>query len=50
MEPWHADQAGMFARGEMKNVAFTEADVKAQELLRFRPGKERAPRPAATAR
>ncbi len=28
--PWHADQAAMFARGEMKKVAFTAQDVDAQ--------------------
>ncbi|HEX7122296.1 MAG TPA: penicillin acylase family protein, partial [Gemmatimonadaceae bacterium] len=36
--PWHADQAEMFARGEMKRVAFTAADVEAQAVVRFRPG------------
>ena len=38
--PWHADQAEMFARGEMKKVAFTEKDVDAQALSRFRPGQK----------
>jgi acyl-homoserine-lactone acylase len=37
--PWHADQAAMFARGEVKRVAFTERDVNAQAVLRFRPGQ-----------
>jgi acyl-homoserine-lactone acylase len=40
--PWHADQAEMFAKGEMKKVAFTEADVNAQAIVRFRPGEKRA--------
>lgn len=40
--PWHADQAEMFARGELKKVAFTARDVDAQAVLRYRPG-ERAP-------
>lgn len=37
--PWHADQAAMFARGEMKRVAFTEADVLKGALIRYRPGQ-----------
>jgi len=40
---WHADQAEMFAKGEMKKVAFTEADVNAQAVVRFRPGQKREP-------
>ncbi len=36
--PWHADQAEMFARGELKPVAFTAADVDAQAVTRYRPG------------
>lgn len=36
--PWHADQAGMFARGEMKRVAFSVRDVDRQALTRYRPG------------
>jgi acyl-homoserine-lactone acylase len=36
--PWHADQAAMFARGELKKVAFTERDVDAQAVMRYRPG------------
>ncbi|HEV8591965.1 MAG TPA: penicillin acylase family protein, partial [Pyrinomonadaceae bacterium] len=39
--PWHADQAEMFAKGEVKKVAFTKADVDAQAVLRFRPGQNR---------
>jgi len=40
--PWYSDQAEMFAKGEMKKVAFTEADVNAQAVVRFRPGQNRA--------
>ncbi|MGH7637328.1 MAG: penicillin acylase family protein [Gemmatimonadaceae bacterium] len=36
--PHHADQAEMFARGEMKRVLFTEADVAAGTVRRYRPG------------
>jgi len=39
--PWHAVQADMFAKGEMKKVAFTEADIKAQAVVTFRPGEKR---------
>ncbi len=35
---WHADQAEMFARGELKKVAFTERDVDAAAVSRYRPG------------
>jgi hypothetical protein len=28
----------MFARGEMKRVAFTERDIETQTLRRYRPG------------
>jgi acyl-homoserine-lactone acylase len=37
--PWHADQAAMFARGEMKKVAFTARDIDAQAVVRYRPGE-----------
>jgi acyl-homoserine-lactone acylase len=37
--PWHSDQAAMFARGELKRVAFTERDVLAQAVTRYRPGQ-----------
>jgi acyl-homoserine-lactone acylase len=36
--PWHADQAEMFARGEVKTVAFLERDVERQAITRYRPG------------
>lgn len=38
---WHADQAAMFARGELKPVAFTPTDVEAQAVERFHPGERR---------
>ncbi|MFL5580228.1 MAG: penicillin acylase family protein [Gemmatimonadaceae bacterium] len=38
--PHHADQAAMFARGEMKRVAFTEQDVDRATVRRYRPGEE----------
>ena len=36
--PFHSDQAAMFARGEMKRVAWTEADIRASTVQRYRPG------------
>jgi len=41
--PWHSDQAAMFARGEMKRVAFTVADIDATAVLRYRPGLTLSP-------
>jgi len=38
--PWFADQAEMFARGEMKKVAFTEKDINADIVKRYRPGEK----------
>lgn len=40
--PWHADQAEMFARGEFKKVAFTQADIREQTISRYRPGQRTA--------
>jgi acyl-homoserine-lactone acylase len=37
--PWYADQAEMFARGELKPVAFTRSDVDRRALVRYRPGE-----------
>lgn len=37
--PYFADQAAMFARGEMKRVAFTPEDVEKGTVRRYRPGK-----------
>ena len=39
--PHHADQAAMFARGELKRVAFTEQEIARDLLRRYRP--RRAP-------
>jgi acyl-homoserine-lactone acylase len=36
----HADQAAMFARGEMKPVAYLREDVERQAVRRYRPGLE----------
>lgn len=38
--PYHDDQAEMFAKGELKRVAFTKADVDAQAIFRYRPGEK----------
>jgi acyl-homoserine-lactone acylase len=37
--PHHADQAAMFARGELKRVAFTEEEIARDLLRRYRPGR-----------
>lgn len=38
--PHYDDQAEAFARGELKPVAFTEADIEASVIRRYRPGRE----------
>jgi acyl-homoserine-lactone acylase len=38
--PWFSDQAEMFAKGEMKKVAFNKADVDAQTVVKYRPGEK----------
>jgi acyl-homoserine-lactone acylase len=38
--PWFADQAEMFAKGQLKPVAFTAKDIDAQAVLRYRPGEK----------
>lgn len=38
--PHYADQAAMFARGEMKRVAWTEQDIRQATIRRYRPGEE----------
>ena len=38
--PYYADQAAMFARGEMKTVAYIRADVERTAERRYRPGLE----------
>jgi acyl-homoserine-lactone acylase len=37
--PHHADQAEMFARGEMKTVRFTEPDIVRGTIRQYRPGQ-----------
>ena len=37
--PYFADQAAMFARGELKLVAFTEADIERTVTRRYRPDR-----------
>jgi acyl-homoserine-lactone acylase len=37
---WFADQAEMFAKGQLKPVAFTAKDIDAQALVRYRPGEK----------
>ena len=38
--PHYADQAALFARGEMKPVRYTEEDVERHAIGRYRPGLE----------
>jgi acyl-homoserine-lactone acylase len=40
--PYHDDQAAMFAAGRMKPVRWTEADIAAAVIQRYRPGEERS--------
>ena len=37
--PFFADQAEMFARGELKPVFWTEADIESHTIRRYRPGE-----------
>jgi acyl-homoserine-lactone acylase len=39
--PYHDDQAAMFARGEMKSVAWSDAEIERQTVRRYRPGEAR---------
>jgi acyl-homoserine-lactone acylase len=39
--PFHGDQAAMFARGQLKPVAWSESDIARQTVRRYRPGEER---------
>lgn len=41
VSPWYSDQAEMFARGELKKVAFTRTDIDAQAMTHYRPGRGR---------
>lgn len=43
VSPHHDDQAAMFARGEMKPVAFSSAAIEASLIQRYRPGQPRSP-------
>jgi len=38
--PWFSSQAAMFARGELKPVAYEAKDVDAQAVVRYRPGEK----------
>jgi acyl-homoserine-lactone acylase len=38
--PHYGDQAAMFAKGEFKRIAFTDSDINAQTIRRYRPGLE----------
>ena len=38
--PHFGDQAAMFAKGQFKRIAFTEKDIDAQTMRRYRPGLE----------
>lgn len=42
--PHYSDQAELFARNEMKKIAFTEADIARQLVRSYRPGEEIAAR------
>lgn len=39
--PYFSDQAAMFARGELKRVAWSEQEIEAQTVRRYRPGEGR---------
>ena len=39
MSPHFADQAAMFAKGQLKPVRFTEADIKAHTIREYTPGR-----------
>jgi acyl-homoserine-lactone acylase len=39
--PFHNDQAAMFARGQVKSVAWSEAEIERQTVRRYRPGEHR---------
>lgn len=38
--PHYDDQAEMFARGEMKEILWTDADIEARAIRRYRPGQD----------
>ena len=37
--PWNGDQGEMFAKGQLKKVRFTQADIDAGAVKRYRPGQ-----------
>lgn len=37
--PFHSDQAAMFARGEVKPVLWSEKDIEANTVMKYRPGE-----------
>ena len=37
--PYHSDQATLFARGVLKPVAWSEAEIARQSIRRYRPGE-----------
>lgn len=39
--PFHSDQAAMFARGQVKPIAWSDADIERQTIRRYRPGEHR---------
>lgn len=39
--PFHSDQAAMFAREEVKHVLWSNQDIEAQTIRRYRPGEAR---------
>lgn len=45
--PFHSDQAVMFARGELKPVAWSEADIAKTTVRRYHPGAGTSGRQAA---
>jgi acyl-homoserine-lactone acylase len=38
--PHFADQASLFARGEMKSVAWSDEDIARVTLRKYRPGED----------
>ena len=38
--PHYSDQAAMFARGEMKRIAWTAEEIEEAAIRRYRPGRE----------
>jgi len=46
--PHYGDQAQMFAEGRLKRVAFTEEEIEAALIRRYRPGREVRPVGGAT--